>query len=410
MDMSLKGAKFTWQSNPRQGFVTREKIDRVLVNWAWRSKYPHAIANALPTVSSDHAIIFLDPKPQKRSGRSFRYEAFWDEHEDCKKTVLEGWNNTDEAEGSWNVYVARSKACKRHLLTWQKKTFSAADKEIGKLKQELAFLNDQPHDTIDWGQVAGLKARINQLLKQEEMYWGMRSRIKWAKWGDRNTKFFHASTIQRRDVNRLEKLKDDSGNWLDGQDTIMKSFVKHYQDIYTRGEVQGIEDCLKDLNITVPPSLNEELCKSITDEEIKDAVECLGSLKAPGPDGLNGLFYKTHWETIKEVFCNAIRSFFITGLLPPEINETVVTLIPKIPNPDSTTHYRPISCCNFTYKVISRIMVSRLKGGLNHIITPNQSAFVGGENDPRQHHDCPGGLPQHPKEREREQGSYCYQA
>ncbi|XP_057418855.1 uncharacterized protein LOC130713070 [Lotus japonicus] len=263
----------------------------------------------------------------------------------AKKTVLEGWNNTDEAEGSWNVYVARSKACKRHLLTWQKKTFSAADKEIGKLKQELAFINDQPHDIIDWGQVAGLKARINQLLKQEEMYWGMRSRIKWAKWGDRNTKFFHASTIQRRDVNRLEKLKDDSGNWLDGQDTIMKLFVKHYQDIYTRGEVQGIEDCLKDLNITVPPSLNEELCKSITDEEIKDAVECLGSLKAPGPD---------------------------------EINETVVTLIPKIPNPDSTTHYRPISCCNFTYKVISRIMVSRLKGGLNHIITPNQSAFVGG--------------------------------
>lgn len=129
----------------------------------------------------------------------------------------------------------------------------------------------------------------------------------------------------------------------------MKVFVRHYQDIYTRSEVQGIEDCLRDINVTVPPSLNEELCRSVTDEEIKEVVDCLGSLKAPGPDSLNGLFYKNHWGTVKDVFCRAIRSFFSTSCLPPEINETVVTLIPKCSKPDSTTHYRPISCCNFTY-------------------------------------------------------------
>lgn len=34
MDLELKGCRFTWHSNPRNGVVTKEKIDRVLCNWA----------------------------------------------------------------------------------------------------------------------------------------------------------------------------------------------------------------------------------------------------------------------------------------------------------------------------------------------------------------------------------------
>ncbi|RYR73539.1 hypothetical protein Ahy_A02g007922 [Arachis hypogaea] len=33
MDLDLKREKFTWSSNPINGFVTREKIDRALANW-----------------------------------------------------------------------------------------------------------------------------------------------------------------------------------------------------------------------------------------------------------------------------------------------------------------------------------------------------------------------------------------
>lgn len=57
MDMNLKGSKFTCMSSPRKGFVTREKIDRVLVNWPWRIDFPRAMASALPIIGSDHAPI-----------------------------------------------------------------------------------------------------------------------------------------------------------------------------------------------------------------------------------------------------------------------------------------------------------------------------------------------------------------
>lgn len=38
--------------------------------------------------------------------------------------------------------------------------------------------------------------------------------------------------------------------------------------------------------------------------------------------------------------------------------------------------YRPISCCNFIYKCISKIITNRIKEGLDDIVSDNQSAFV----------------------------------
>lgn len=55
-----------------------------------------------------------------------------------------------------------------------------------------------------------------------------------------------------------------------------------------------------------------------------------------------------------------VSDFFQKGELPTDINETVVTLIPKVPMPESLNHLHPISCCNFIYKVISKVIVVRL--------------------------------------------------
>lgn len=62
---------------------------------------------------------------------------------------------------------------------------------------------------------------------------------------------------------------------------------------------------------------------------------------------------------------------------PPDVNETLVTLVPKISLSDIINQLRPISCCNFIYMVISNIIVARLKTYMGQLISSNQSAFVG---------------------------------
>lgn len=378
MDLNLNGCKFTWASNRRNGFVTREKLDRVLVNWPWRSCYPHAIGLALPFVSSDHSPIVLQPSPNDKSGVSFKYEAFWEEHPDCRDVIRKGWVGLTEEDNPWKKYIERANSCKRELQRWHKKQFKRADEEIYKLKERLkGILNNDQH-SAHWSEVQDIQNKIKELWKREEIYWFQRSRIKWMQWGDRNSKFFHASTIQRRGRNRIERIKDNDGCWVEGLDKLFRMILDHFQELYSSDSSPIEQACLQQIPHVVSDQMNADLNAPVSEMEIKEAVDSLGALKAPGPDGLNGLFFQKNWETIKGEVKRAVMDFFEKGDLPEEINETVVALIPKVPMPETLNHLRPISCCNFIYKVISKVIVCRLRKFMGDIITPNQSTFIGG--------------------------------
>lgn len=70
----------------------------------------------------------------------------------------------------------------------------------------------------------------------------------------------------------------------------------------------------------------------------------------------------------------------ISNYMLKELNRTFITLIPKRDNPESVNRCRPISLCNISYKIISKILINRLKIVLPKIISPLQDAFVQGRD------------------------------
>ena len=57
-----------------------------------------------------------------------------------------------------------------------------------------------------------------------------------------------------------------------------------------------------------------------------------------------------------------------------------MVLIPKTPDADEVTAFRPIVLSNFLFKVVTRILADRLSVVAARIISPNQFGFLKGRS------------------------------
>lgn len=73
-----------------------------------------------------------------------------------------------------------------------------------------------------------------------------------------------------------------------------------------------------------------------------------------------------------------IKEAFRTGQIQEGIGETLISLISRRQSPTSFADFRPISLCNVVYKLITKIIASRLRPILCSYICPTQEAFFKG--------------------------------
>ena len=155
------------------------------------------------------------------------------------------------------------------MSAWHNKTFKNAAKKIGKLKKTLADLLNGRGEEIDWGKVREVREEIKKLWNQEEKFWGQRSRLKWLKWGDKNSKFFHATTVQRRERNKIQRLKLNDEVWKEGQEDVTQAILDHFNEVYMSNGVQGLEECTRSIPKLMTEEMNGELLKPVSVVEIK---------------------------------------------------------------------------------------------------------------------------------------------
>ena len=204
------------------------------------------------------------------------------------------------------------------------------------------------------------------------------TRETWLKDGDRNSRFFHISAVVRRRNNSIDAIRGEDGIWIVNLSEIREYVVRNFKQLFT----EEVISCPADLENLIHPYISESenayLCLMPTPNEIKEAVFSMQSLKSPGPDGLPPLFYKKYWHIVGNAVIKAVQNFFTSGKILKEMNSTFIVLIPKNQNPSVISHYRPISLCNTSYKIISKLLVDRLRGVLPSLISPAQSAFIPG--------------------------------
>ncbi|KAL0293865.1 UNVERIFIED_CONTAM: hypothetical protein Sangu_3229700 [Sesamum angustifolium] len=109
-----------------------------------------------------------------------------------------------------------------------------------------------------------------------------------------------------------------------------------------------------------------------------DIVFSIDKDSVAGPDGFSSAFFQKCWDFIKYDIQEAVRDFFCGTPMPRSFKATTIVLIPKVESPQTWSDFRPISLCNVTNKILSKLLYKKLSLSLPNLISPSQSGFVTG--------------------------------
>jgi hypothetical protein len=137
---------------------------------------------------------------------------------------------------------------------------------------------------------------LKKLIYCQHIYWKQRYTEKLVKWGDENTKKFHARATERFRFNVISQIAAEDGRLVTEHTEKAALFWHEFKN---RMGVSVQPQMIFDLNQLIMQLDLQELVAPFTNEELDAVAKDLPNDKAPGPDGYNGHFFKKCWNLIK---------------------------------------------------------------------------------------------------------------
>ncbi|KAK1314810.1 hypothetical protein QJS10_CPA01g01582 [Acorus calamus] len=377
-DLKAVGHTRSW-TNLQQVRIT-SRLDRTLINSRWLTTFPESFTDYLEPGLSDHSALMVHFSPEVISGhKPFKCFNIWYAHPSFMDVVEFTWQT--EVVGTPQYRLAKKlQLVKSALKRWNREDFGNVHQKLKHNRDHLAviqrLLHDNPMDPTMISQEKEARLNYANLLVEEESFIRQKSRQNSIQLGDSNSAYFYASMAARKARNTLRKVRLQSGEFSDDPKIVMAESIGYYKKLLNNENRVPIPPIAFSNSLSC--SDNVALSSPVTEKEIWKALQGMKSSSSPGPDGFPASFYKKCWKIVKEEVILAVQSFFRDGKLLKQLNTTFISLIPKSQNADSLEQYRPISLCNTIYKLITKIMATRIQDVLPSLISSNQSAFIKG--------------------------------
>ncbi|XP_062109851.1 uncharacterized protein LOC133821712 [Humulus lupulus] len=346
-EMKSSGSFFTWKNKQEGNARIYSKLDRVLKNEEWMDTFPNTKGEFQFEACSDHCYYLIKNLEIENLGfKPFWYFNFWSKLHLFKENVKHGWDKP--------IYGGGLDGIMRKLLRLKYVFKRFNRKDIGDVQanyqyaKEVVIKAQVNLEKSPWvGSLQNAECDAQAAYKYNahlyESFLRQQSKTTWLQFGDENTSYFHASLKKRREENPITAYIDNQGVVIDKYDMI---------------------------EFGNKPDLDSQLAliKPFSRGDVKKAFFIIHSIKSLGPDGYGSDFFKVMWPEIGDDVSGAILNFFLIGQIPNELNDVVISLVPKTEIPATAVDNRPITCCNTLYKCISKMLCSRLAEVLPYLV------------------------------------------
>ncbi|KAJ0784311.1 hypothetical protein HanLR1_Chr01g0030711 [Helianthus annuus] len=239
LEYRMTGGKFTYISD--NSIIKFSKLDKIFVCDLFLKKWPFATLKVLWRGWSDHCPVTLVCEALDFGPIPFKLYNSWIGSKDLEDIVIANIN-LQSREGKGDVELAKVlKNIKLDIKKWRDRVKVQEEKEVADLNKEAERLEKLAESTNLNAEERKLRVSIRVKLKKLESarikYLHQKSRLNWIKYGDENTKFFHAVVNLNKSRSRINGL-NVNGVWVTEpkviKENIRRWFKKHFNESIRR--------------------------------------------------------------------------------------------------------------------------------------------------------------------------------
>ena len=381
--------KFTWKRlRPLPGIFCR--LDFILLSYGLADKIENT--DIVPGIKSDHSALTLSfvTVLHKKGPGYWKLNCSYLKDADFIEGVKNTISDTVELNPNtnpmllWDTIKCQIRGFSVNYSAKKKKSKINIIQVLEKRLQRLENILTETWSAEVEQQVNQVKEELDKYLEDKTKGAMIRSRCRWYEEGEKSTKYF--LNLEKRNFNNknLDRLMLQNGDISTNCEQILEEEKRFYQKLYTTTHlVSTVEERIPDFlgNNIDAPIISEEnklnLEGNISEQEIANAIKSTANNKAPGLDGLPIEFYKIFWGDIKFYFMQSINQSYQQNHLSISQKQGLINLIPKKDkDPLNLKNWRPLSLLNADYKLIAKVIATRIKTYLNDIIHTNQTGFL----------------------------------
>lgn len=379
--------EFTWRN--KTGTI-RCRLDKFYVSSSLAKDYV-SDSQIVPYPHSDHDIVQIKIKVD--SSRNNIGPGTWKlntsllNDKNVRDKVKRFWSDwqTKKAHFSnvgewWDAGKSRIKSL---LITCSKKIAATVKQERARLLKKFRSLRAQ--NTLSESELTELdnvKSQLANLDFRNVRGNKIRSKAKWIETNEQPSKFFFQKEKKRAVKKTCQVLRTGDGRRVTLQKEIMREQVRFYKELYSQVPTdRAAQDRLLNLLDRKLSDEQRDSCEnSFFEGECLAALRAMSNGKTPGSDGLPKEFFLTFWDVLKDDFVEMANNCLTDGIMPMTLRQAIISLLYKKDDPELLKNWRPISLLNVDYKILTKVLVNRIKPLMSSLIHPDQCCSVPGRS------------------------------